>query len=196
VIVTIPNLITISGMVSYLLFFCLSILNVHMGIALAFSLLVYSYIADNLDGYIARRMNQTSLFGMVADLVTDKCRELLFAVLIIIKIPSITWAMIIFIIWTVTKATIIIPGKIKNKVESDAGRGWKDNYYKPLHKWIMEISYHGRSLWLIAVLLGWHVLFFEYVLILLITCELYAMIGTSIEVLKQDKSIFEGCNTK
>lgn len=184
--ITIPNLITASGMISYLLFFCLSIVNIQNGAVLAFSLLAYSYLADNLDGYIARKMNKTSLFGMIADLVTDKCRELIFSILIIIKVPSLTWIMIPFIIWTVIKATLIIPAKISNEVEKGRGGGWKDDYYKPIYKWFMEFNYHARSIWLITVLMGWCVPYSMYAFMILLLCEIYVMTKTSMGVLKYD----------
>ena len=147
---TIPNLITFSGTISILIFFILFTSNVWLPFSFAF--LCWGYIADNLDGYIARKLNQTSSFGALIDLFSDKVREILLSVLIIFQYPDLQWVGYVFLIWAVSMLTIVIPKQL-----SEQG-------LKPISK-IMEVCYHIRHVWLILILMGLYFPYFEVILL-------------------------------
>jgi phosphatidylglycerophosphate synthase len=83
-----PNLITVSRL---LLLFALPFLDkaIHLGLL---SLLVVSM--DGLDGFAARKLNQTTEFGGILDMETDAFFCLLFSLTIAIQNPDLQWILI------------------------------------------------------------------------------------------------------
>jgi phosphatidylglycerophosphate synthase len=67
----IPNAITLSrlclgGVIAWLLF-----VHSDTGLKVAGSLFILGFVTDMLDGPVARRLNQATLFGAIFDIVTD-----------------------------------------------------------------------------------------------------------------------------
>jgi len=71
-IYSIPNLITYFRLLSipFILVFYLS--GIHILQLLAFIIFVLASLSDFLDGYLARKLNQTSLLGKILDPIADK----------------------------------------------------------------------------------------------------------------------------
>ena len=71
-IYSIPNLITYFRLLSipFILVFYLS--GIHILQLLAFIIFILASLSDFLDGYLARKLNQTSLLGKILDPIADK----------------------------------------------------------------------------------------------------------------------------
>jgi len=69
---TIPNQITFARIASVPLFMLLILSETSIGTILAIVLFVLAAISDAVDGYLARSLNQTTLFGKFADPIADK----------------------------------------------------------------------------------------------------------------------------
>jgi len=68
----IPNQITLARIASVPLFMYLLLLEKPVGTILAIILFVLAAASDAVDGYLARSMNQTTVFGKFADPIADK----------------------------------------------------------------------------------------------------------------------------
>jgi CDP-diacylglycerol---glycerol-3-phosphate 3-phosphatidyltransferase len=69
---TIPNQITIARLLSVPLLMYLILCDSNIGRILAVVLFFLAAVSDAVDGYIARSLNQTSVFGKFADPIADK----------------------------------------------------------------------------------------------------------------------------
>jgi len=69
---TIPNRITIARLLSVPLLMYLILSDSNIGRILAVILFFLAAVSDAVDGYIARSLNQTSVFGQFADPIADK----------------------------------------------------------------------------------------------------------------------------
>ena len=69
---TIPNQITIARLLSVPLLMFLILSDSNIGRILAVILFFLAALSDAVDGYIARSLNQTSVFGQFADPIADK----------------------------------------------------------------------------------------------------------------------------
>jgi len=69
---TIPNQITFARIASVPLFMFLILSKTSIGTILAIVLFVLAAISDAVDGYLARSLKQTTLFGKFADPIADK----------------------------------------------------------------------------------------------------------------------------
>lgn len=69
---TIPNQITIARLLSVPLLMYLILSDSTIGRILAVVLFFLAAVSDAVDGYIARSLNQTSVFGQFADPIADK----------------------------------------------------------------------------------------------------------------------------
>jgi len=69
---TIPNQITFARIASVPLFMLLILSKTSIGTILAIVLFVLAAISDAVDGYLARSLKQTTLFGKFADPIADK----------------------------------------------------------------------------------------------------------------------------
>ena len=78
VLLYIPNLIGYSRVVFTLTSFALILWNAESYWALAAVLYLASFVGDLFDGWAARKLNQTSSFGSVLDMITDRCSTLGF----------------------------------------------------------------------------------------------------------------------
>jgi CDP-diacylglycerol--glycerol-3-phosphate 3-phosphatidyltransferase len=69
---TIPNQITIARLLSVPLLMFLILSDSNVGRILGVILFFLAAVSDAVDGYIARSLNQTSVFGQFADPIADK----------------------------------------------------------------------------------------------------------------------------
>ena len=96
---TLPNLLTLSRILAVpLLGFLLWWPGWQLGYALAFALYCLMGITDYFDGYLARRLGQTSSFGAFLDPVADKLIVSTALVLLVQADPRITLALVAAII--------------------------------------------------------------------------------------------------
>ncbi|KZX84585.1 hypothetical protein A3715_17635 [Oleiphilus sp. HI0009] len=79
---TIPNIITISRIILVPFIAVALLINTHFSVWMACGLFIIGSFTDFLDGYIARKLNQTSEFGAFLDPIADKL--LVGSVLVII----------------------------------------------------------------------------------------------------------------
>ncbi len=90
------NLITLSGLAILLIYILLRFLNIELNYWLSFSMLLYGYaISDILDGIIARKFNSESSFGELLDLLTDRIKDALLVVAVLVLYSE--WSLHIFI---------------------------------------------------------------------------------------------------
>jgi len=100
------NLVTLSRLVLLLLVVWLSYLPPTPWAFANFFLIIFIFVSDGLDGYIARKRNETSLFGALFDIAGDRIVELtLWIVAADIDLVPI-WVPLVFIIRGVIVDTI------------------------------------------------------------------------------------------
>jgi CDP-diacylglycerol--glycerol-3-phosphate 3-phosphatidyltransferase len=100
------NLVTLSRLVLLLLVVWLFYLPPTAWAFANFFLIVFIFVSDGLDGYIARKRNETSLFGALFDIAGDRIVELtLWIVAADIDLVPI-WVPLVFIIRGVIVDTI------------------------------------------------------------------------------------------
>jgi CDP-diacylglycerol--glycerol-3-phosphate 3-phosphatidyltransferase len=100
------NLVTLSRLVLLLLVVWLSYLPPTPWSFANFFLIVFIFVSDGLDGYIARKRNETSLFGALFDIAGDRIVELtLWIVAADIDLVPI-WVPLVFIMRGVIVDTI------------------------------------------------------------------------------------------
>ncbi len=91
------NLVTASRLLFLLLVICLVYFGSPLAHLLNVLLLVLVFVSDGLDGYIARKRNETSLFGAVFDIAADRIVELcLWVVFVDIGMIPV-WIPLVFI---------------------------------------------------------------------------------------------------
>lgn len=78
VLLYIPNVIGYSRVVFTLTSYALVLTDAESYWALATCLYLASFVGDLFDGWVARKLNQTSSFGGVLDMITDRCSTLGF----------------------------------------------------------------------------------------------------------------------
>lgn len=91
---TIPNILTIIRlfmMPVFLLVYFSSAENAHMW---AMAVLVFSFITDVLDGFIARTFNQTSNLGKILDPIADKVMQITVLLCLALYKQSLMWVVI------------------------------------------------------------------------------------------------------
>jgi CDP-diacylglycerol--glycerol-3-phosphate 3-phosphatidyltransferase len=100
------NLVTLSRLVLLLLVVWLFYLPPSPWAFANFFLIVFMFVSDGLDGYVARKRNETSLFGALFDIAGDRIVELtLWIVAADIDLVPI-WVPLVFIIRGVIVDTI------------------------------------------------------------------------------------------
>jgi CDP-diacylglycerol--glycerol-3-phosphate 3-phosphatidyltransferase len=100
------NLITLSRLVLLLVVIRLFYLPVTAWQFLSFVLVILIFVSDGLDGYIARKRNETSLFGALFDIAGDRIVELtLWIVTADVGLVPI-WVPLVFIVRGVIVDTI------------------------------------------------------------------------------------------
>jgi CDP-diacylglycerol--glycerol-3-phosphate 3-phosphatidyltransferase len=100
------NLVTLSRLLLLLVVVWLSYQPVTGWSFASFFLIIYIFVSDGLDGYIARKRNETSLFGALFDIAGDRIVELtLWIVAADIDLVPV-WVPLIFIIRGVIVDTI------------------------------------------------------------------------------------------
>jgi CDP-diacylglycerol--glycerol-3-phosphate 3-phosphatidyltransferase len=100
------NLVTLSRLVLLLLVVWLSYQPPTPWSFASFFLIIFIFVSDGLDGYIARKRNETSLFGALFDIAGDRIVELtLWIVAADIDLVPI-WVPLVFIIRGVIVDTI------------------------------------------------------------------------------------------
>ena len=100
------NLVTLSRLLLLLLVVRLFYLPPTPWVFASFFLIIFIFVADGLDGYVARRRNETSLFGALFDIAGDRIVELtLWIVAADIDLVPI-WVPLVFIIRGVIVDTI------------------------------------------------------------------------------------------
>ena len=85
---TVPNLITLLRIALIPLLFVVYFSSLKMAMPLAAIIFILAGITDWLDGYLARKLNQTSAFGAFLDPVADKLIVAFALVLIVYRHPG------------------------------------------------------------------------------------------------------------
>ena len=107
------NLVTLSRLLLLLLVAWLFYQPVTPWSFASFFLIIFIFVSDGLDGYIARKRNETSLFGALFDIAGDRITELtLWIVAADIDLVPI-WVPLVF----------IIRGVIVDTIQVEQGRG-------------------------------------------------------------------------
>ncbi|QKT02429.1 CDP-diacylglycerol--glycerol-3-phosphate 3-phosphatidyltransferase [Ectothiorhodospiraceae bacterium 2226] len=106
-ILTVPNILTLMRIVAIPVFVLAFYLPVHWAYAAAAALFTLAAITDWLDGYLARKWGQTSVFGAFLDPVADKLIVAAALVLLVEDNPT-DWAGF----WMAIPAAIIIGREI------------------------------------------------------------------------------------
>lgn len=100
------NLVTLSRLILLLVVVWLAYRDPNPWQFLGFFLIILIFVSDGLDGYIARRRNETSLFGALFDIAGDRVVELtLWIVATDLDLVPI-WVPLVFIIRGVVVDTI------------------------------------------------------------------------------------------
>src|SRR5262245_3998035 len=100
------NLVTLSRLVLLLLVVWLSYLPPTPWAFANFFLIIFIFVSDGLDGYIARKRNETSLFGALFDIAGDRIVELtLWIVAADVDLVGV-WVPLVFIVRGVIVDTI------------------------------------------------------------------------------------------
>ncbi len=71
-LINIPNILTLSRIIMIPIIIILSLYNHSTTNLLVFFIFIYCGITDYLDGYLARKKNQVTLFGKLMDPIADK----------------------------------------------------------------------------------------------------------------------------
>jgi len=87
---TLPNILTLIRIVLIPVFIIACYLPISWGPILAAGLFAIAAITDMLDGYLARKLNQTSKFGAFLDPVADKLM-VAAALVVITQVYSVWW---------------------------------------------------------------------------------------------------------
>ena len=104
------NLITLSRLLLLLLVVVIAYQAPPLWQLLDVPLLIVVFVTDGLDGYVARKRNETSLFGAMFDIAGDRIVELtMWIVLADIDMVAI-WVPLVFVIRGVVVDTIRVPG--------------------------------------------------------------------------------------
>ena len=80
-IYTIPNLITMSRLVAIPIIIGLYLSDIYILRLTSFFIFLYASLSDFIDGYLARKLNQTSLLGKILDPIADKLLVILMFML-------------------------------------------------------------------------------------------------------------------
>ena len=88
-VLTIPNILTLARIALIPLLFMTYFSNLDNAMPLAALIFIFAGITDWLDGYLARRLNQTSKFGAFLDPVADKLMVCIALVMIVHQHNSI-----------------------------------------------------------------------------------------------------------
>jgi len=100
------NLVTLSRLVLLLLVVWLSYLPPTPWAFANFFLIIFIFVSDGLDGYIARKRNETSLFGALFDIAGDRIVELTLWIVAADTDLVPIWVPLVFIIRGVIVDTI------------------------------------------------------------------------------------------
>lgn len=100
------NLVTLSRLILLLVVVWLFYLPPGAWSLLSFFLIIFIFVTDGLDGYIARKRNETSLFGALFDIAGDRITELTLWIVAADTDLVPIWVPIIFIIRGVIVDTI------------------------------------------------------------------------------------------
>jgi CDP-diacylglycerol--glycerol-3-phosphate 3-phosphatidyltransferase len=95
------------------------------------ALLIFVFVSDGLDGYVARKRNEASVFGAMFDIASDRITELvMWIVLVDLDVVSV-WVPLVFII----RGTIVDTIRA-NQVTSTEGTPFS-MLQSPLGKWLV-----------------------------------------------------------
>jgi CDP-diacylglycerol--glycerol-3-phosphate 3-phosphatidyltransferase len=95
------------------------------------ALLIFVFVSDGLDGYVARKRNEASVFGAMFDIASDRITELvMWIVLVDLDVVSV-WVPLVFII----RGTIVDTIRA-NQVTSTEGAPFS-MLQSPLGKWLV-----------------------------------------------------------
>ncbi len=95
------------------------------------ALLIFVFVSDGLDGYVARKRNETSVFGAMFDIAVDRIVELTLwvAYLPLGLVPL--WAPLVFIV----RGSIV--DAIRARQAGESGKAPFDMMRSPLAKWLV-----------------------------------------------------------
>jgi CDP-diacylglycerol--glycerol-3-phosphate 3-phosphatidyltransferase len=94
-------------------------------------LLILVFVSDGLDGYVARKRNETSVFGAMFDIASDRITELVMWIVLVDLGVVPVWVPLVFII----RGTIVDTIRA-NQVTSSAGAPFS-MLETPLGKWLV-----------------------------------------------------------
>ncbi len=100
------NLVTLSRLLLLLLVVWLFYLPLTLWSFASFFLIIFIFVSDGLDGYIARKRNETSLFGALFDIAGDRIVELTLWIVATDTDLVPIWVPLVFIIRGVIVDTI------------------------------------------------------------------------------------------
>lgn len=100
------NLVTLSRLILLLVVVWLFYLPPTAWSFLSFFLIIFIFVTDGLDGYIARKRNETSLFGALFDIAGDRITELTLWIVAADTDLVPIWVPLVFIIRGVIVDTI------------------------------------------------------------------------------------------
>ncbi|MEX0976759.1 MAG: CDP-alcohol phosphatidyltransferase family protein [Woeseia sp.] len=125
------NLITLSRLILLIVVILLAYQPFSWWHILNVALLILVFVSDGLDGYVARKRNETSVFGAMFDIASDRIVELaMWIVLVDLAIVPV-WVPLVFII----RGTIV--DTIRANQVSTAGQTPFSTQQSPLAKWLV-----------------------------------------------------------
>ena len=130
------NLITLSGLIVFVIYIILLYLVKELEYWLSLILFLYGYaLADILDGIIARKFNYTSFFGELFDLLVDRIKDGILAFTVLVLYPEWSVHIFIFIVFKIAPEVLWsrVLGSIdhKNKEKTNFSKIYSlfHNYY-------------------------------------------------------------------
>lgn len=125
------NLITLSRLILLIVVIFVAYQPFSLWHILNVALLILVFVSDGLDGYVARKRNETSVFGAMFDIASDRIVELaMWIVLVDLAIVPV-WVPLVFII----RGTIV--DTIRANQVSTAGQTPFSIQQTPLGKWLV-----------------------------------------------------------
>lgn len=125
------NLITLSRLILLIVVIFVAYQPISWWHILNVALLILVFVSDGLDGYVARKRNETSVFGAMFDIASDRIVELaMWIVLVDLAIVPV-WVPLVFII----RGTIV--DTIRANQASTAGQTPFSIQQTPLGKWLV-----------------------------------------------------------
>ncbi len=123
---TIPNLLTVFRIVAVPVIIAIYMLDYQYGHWYCAILFTLAGISDGLDGYLARKWNQTSSVGAFLDPVADKLLVVLLLVLVVSD-PQVTQAVVLPVVFKLAVIVIVA----------------REIIISALRQWMAEIGQHA-----------------------------------------------------